>query len=257
MVVWSICKGRSGTLAPNQTPPPDVLAVLLEIVLLNAWTSLERAPISPSYASDAISCDSFEGCADGSTDVTNQLLQMQAEIEQLKALLAGVSRGVDPNTSQDTLTFTNMNVQVVNGSGSTGEATGTGNLIIGYNEMRGVEDDRTGSHMLVIGRRNNYSSYGGMVVGWENTASGGYASVSGGSFNTAGGTYASVSGGFGNEASGQYASILGGNNNQARGERSTVLGGFKIYAWSTVPYGIYPRPVDGGGNIGSYEKQAN
>ena len=213
---------------------------------------------SPSYASDTISCDSFEGCADGSVDVTNQLLQMQAEIEQLKALLAGVSRGVDPNTSQDTLTFTNMNVQVVSGSGDTyGAVTGTGNLIIGYNELRGVEDDRTGSHMLVIGRMNNYSSYSGMVVGFSNTTSGIFASVSGGGFNIASGRYASVSGGYGNIAGGQHASILGGNANQARGTRSTVLGGHRIYAWSTVPYGIYPRPVDGGGNIGSYEKQAN
>jgi hypothetical protein len=34
-------------------------------------------------------------------------------------LLANVSRGVDPNTSQDTLTFTNMNVQIVSGDGQT------------------------------------------------------------------------------------------------------------------------------------------
>ena len=42
---------------------------------------------SPSNASDAISCDSFEGCADGSVDVTNQLLQMQAEIAALQGLV--------------------------------------------------------------------------------------------------------------------------------------------------------------------------
>ena len=88
----------------------------------------------PSYAGDIISCDSFENCPDGSEPLTNKLIQLENKIDALEELLAGVSRGVDPNTSQDTLTFTNMNVQIVNGSGGTdGETTGTGNLIIGYN----------------------------------------------------------------------------------------------------------------------------
>lgn len=42
---------------------------------------------SLSNASDTISCGSFEGCADGSVDVTNQLLQMQAEIAELQGLV--------------------------------------------------------------------------------------------------------------------------------------------------------------------------
>ena len=42
---------------------------------------------------------------------------------------------------------------------------GLGNLVIGYNELRGAGDDRSGSHNLVIGSRNNYSSHGGLVGG--------------------------------------------------------------------------------------------
>ncbi len=42
---------------------------------------------SPSYASDTISCSSFEGCVEGSSDVTNILLQMQAEIAALQGLV--------------------------------------------------------------------------------------------------------------------------------------------------------------------------
>ena len=119
--------------------------------------------ISPSYSGDIISCDSFENCPDGSEPLTNQLIQLENKIDALEELLAGVSRGVDPNTSQDTLTFSNMNVQVVNGSGYTsGTTTGTGNLIIGYNELRGSEDVRIGSHMLVLGDTNNYSGFGGV-----------------------------------------------------------------------------------------------
>ena len=274
---------------------------------------------SPSNASDAISCDSFEGCANGSTDVTNQLLQMQAEITALQAdnvelkalllantaadtlahhlkytngdavaatgphfsgshadltnvvaaqhhtkytnaeavtavgphssdysaLLAGVTRGVDSNTSQDTLTFTNMNVQVVNGSGITDAVTGTGNLIIGYNEIRNEQgasvtcpsdvvtdvfrecNRRTGSHMLIVGERNNYTSYGGMVVGIQNETAAKYASISGGFNNTASGSglAASVSGGQGNSASAQGASVSGGSGNKASSSYSSISGG--------------------------------
>jgi len=49
---------------------------------------------SPSYASDTISCSSFEGCVEGSSDVTNILLQMQAEIEQLQAFETSLTENV-------------------------------------------------------------------------------------------------------------------------------------------------------------------
>ena len=135
---------------------------------------------TPGNTGNIISCNGFENCADGSVPLTNALLALEARMdaleventalkadnEALKVLLVGVSRITDDNTGQDTLRFANMNVQVVNGSGITGGAkTGTGNLIIGYNELRNDvanPDDRTGSHMLVIGIQNNYSAFGGM-----------------------------------------------------------------------------------------------
>ncbi len=58
-------------------------------------------------------------------------------------------------------------------------------MIIGYNEERGSGDDRTGSHMLVVGRENNYTRYGGMVVGLRKTTGGDSSSVSGGRNRTA------------------------------------------------------------------------
>ena len=54
--------------------------------------------------------------------------------------------------------------------------------------------------MLVIGMEHNYSAFGGMVVGRNNTTSGESASVSGGYNNIASATFASVSGGSYNEA---------------------------------------------------------
>jgi hypothetical protein len=44
---------------------------------------------------------------------------------------------------------------------------GLGNVIIGYNEPRGGGDNRSGSHNLVVGSRNNYASYGGFVGGLQ------------------------------------------------------------------------------------------
>ena len=41
--------------------------------------------VSPTYSGDIISCDSFENCPDGSNPVTQQLLDMQARIEELEA----------------------------------------------------------------------------------------------------------------------------------------------------------------------------
>ena len=141
----------------------------------------------------------------------------------------------------DEIYITGGNLHVVNGTGTTaGEANKLGNIIIGYNELRGSGNDRGGSHMLVVGSYNNYCRHGGIVVGYRNTASGNYSSVSGGTYNTAsgesssvsGGTHntasagrSSVSGGAGNTGSGIGSSVSGGDNNTADGDRSSVSGG--------------------------------
>jgi hypothetical protein len=119
-----------------------------------------------------------------------------------------------------------MNVQIVNGSGATnGPVNGRGNLIVGYNELRGSGDDRTGSHNIVVGSFNNYSSFGGLVAGSTNTISAQYANVRGGVYNTASGNYASVSGGESKTASGGVASVSGGGNNTANAEVANISGG--------------------------------
>ena len=135
----------------------------------------------------------------------------------------------------DTVRFTGVNVQIVNGhsSNQTASTNNKGNLIVGYNE--GTYYTRTGSHNIVVGRYHSYSSYGGLVVGHRNTISGAYASVSGGDGNTASGVCSSVSGGAFNEAQGKYSSVTGGGGyllngvteagNVASGEASTVSGG--------------------------------
>jgi hypothetical protein len=139
----------------------------------------------------------------------------------LENVLANVTR------SGSDITFSGVNVHVVNGTGTTtGPPNGVGNLIVGYNEEPGGRPvDRNGSHNIVVGPNNNYSSFGGLVAGAYNTISGASASVSGGYGNTASGFCSIVSGGNSNTASGTDASVSGGYRNQASGPISSVSGG--------------------------------
>jgi hypothetical protein len=133
------------------------------------------------------------------------------------------------------VTLTGANLHIVNGLGST-DCTdaqdqpipdcpnGLGNLIVGYNELRGEGDVRTGSHNVVVGERHSFSRFGGLVVGDRNTISGDFAVVSGGDSNTASGGYAVVSGGGGNTASGFLAAVSGGQNRTAKGNFDWVAG---------------------------------
>ena len=143
---------------------------------------------------------------------------------RLTALEAKVPDCLSEDGNQDAV-FEGCNVHVRSGSGSThGTLNGEGNLIVGYNENVN-SFARTGSHNLVIGSHNGYTSYGGLVAGTLNKISGAYASVSGGSSNTASGESASVSGGTFNTASNFNSSVSGGWANTASGDRSSVSGG--------------------------------
>ena len=154
------------------------------------------------------------------TALKTRVTELEAENTALKGLLAGVSR------NGNDLYIDGANLHVRDGSGDTeGPTNGLGNLIIGYNELRGSMDNRTGSHNLILGRENNYGSYGGIVAGSHNEISGPYSSVSGGWYNKASGLWSSVSGGGENTASGPYSSVSGGSGNTASGWQSSVSGG--------------------------------
>ena len=112
--------------------------------------------------------------------------------------------------------ITGANLNIRNGLGhSYAQLNGLGNLIIGYNELRGgtgAVNTRTGSHNFVIGLQNNFSSAGAIVAGSNNNSGGYMASVYGGTGNTASGYYAHISGGYNNVASGNWSNIGGGQN---------------------------------------------
>jgi len=154
----------------------------------------------------------------------------------------------DISSGYPTALFRGVNVQIVNGTGETQTATGTGNLIVGYNRPNtngfvcsmGVTESaavclanggvwaqshKSGSHNIVGGDFNNYSSWGGLVLGLENALSAPYTAVLGGARNRAEGSFATVVGGAYNTGSGIYSSISAGFDNHATGAFAAVAGG--------------------------------
>lgn len=190
---------------------------------------------------------------------------LQTRNAALEEKLAKVS--VSPDGAQVYITGANLHLR--SGSGTTGGAVnGLGNLIVGYNAARSSsantatcslgqytnETDctdnggvwavshKSGSHNIVVGSGHNYSRFGGLVVGFSNTISANYASVSGGQNNTASGSVASVSGGNRNSASGSISSISGGGRNSASGSISSISGGR-----NNTGSGEYSSILGGGG----------
>ena len=152
-----------------------------------------------------------------------------------------------------TVEFSAINVQVVSGSGTTSATVnGEGNLIVGYAENT-TQHARTGSNDLVVGSENGWASYGQIVGGFKNQATGNYAtttgeenvasgafSLIGGVANKAQGTAASATGGEHNTAQGAESSVTGGDFNLASGALASVSGGCENLAGSGTPSGSCP-----------------
>lgn len=187
-----------------------------------------------------------------------QLSTLQRELESLKADLRGLRANsildlngyltFDISNGYPTALFRGVNVQIVNGMGETQTVNGTGNLIVGYNRPSatsficslGITDSasgclanggvwaqshKSGSHNIIGGDFNSYSSWGGLVLGMENATSAPYTAVLAGARNRAGGAFASIAGGSFNTASGISSSVSAGTENHATGEFAAVGGG--------------------------------
>lgn len=204
-----------------------------------------------------LACDDGEG-----TDLTEvydrldalEAEVLEAEVEVLEeenaslvdtiSLVADLSDYIIVDTSTDSVVFRGANVFIQSGSGYTsdnGALLGLGNLFIGYNEDTDSDEDQSGSHNLVVGDENSFTSYAGVVLGYDNVVSSPHSTVSGGRENEANGNYAIVVGGYrnavtdglygavlsgeGNDVSGNYATTSGGSFNVASGVQATVSGG--------------------------------
>ena len=179
-------------------------------------------------------------CADG------EIPQWDDGVGQWDCVEAGTGGGLSPEDQQildamtledlpdgqggtvSTIRVSGVNVQIVNGTGSTQTADGSGNLVVGYNGLRGLGmDNRSGSHNFVVGDENNYTRFGGVVAGRGNSISGDFSSVAGGEFNVASGRAATVAGGRSNTALGNNSAVSGGSLNLAGFDAhdGTVSGG--------------------------------
>ena len=152
-------------------------------------------------------------------DLLRRFLAME---QKLKSVTSGINGAGLPE-----LVITGANLRIVNGLGTTDTVNGVGNLIVGYNEPRADGATvQTGSHNIVGGQFNNFSSFGGLVVGSSNEISGAVAAVSGGSSHIASGNFSSISGGVGNRAEGEGSAVSAGQGNRATGIFASISGGF-------------------------------
>jgi hypothetical protein len=144
-----------------------------------------------------------------------------------------------------TIRISRVNLQLVNGLGATNgnpadpfstdpmaaTTNGAGNLILGYAEvLLGTSVDRTGSHNLVAGIGHGYASFGGAVIGLQNSIEAPYATVVGGTWNRGTGLAAAVAGGTNNLAGGPYSAVAGGSFDWATGNAAFVGGGSRSLA---------------------------
>ncbi|MEM7230626.1 MAG: SUMF1/EgtB/PvdO family nonheme iron enzyme [Planctomycetota bacterium] len=153
---------------------------------------------------------------------------LEARVAELERKLAPVELGSYPGVHGDTLRISGVNVQIVNGTNRTGASTGRGNLIVGYNELReGGDNDRRGSHNIVVGESNNYVGYGGIVAGVNNEIRGRASTITGGAYNLAGGDLSSISGGGANQAMAPTSVVGGGARNRIEESAfdGTIFGG--------------------------------
>ena len=187
-----------------------------------------------------------------------------ALVERIRSLEASLSKMIALNqvvsieavNGVRTVRFSGVNLQVVNGTNFTESINGAGNFIIGYDETNltatqefcsratsstgfpteteaaclaagGVfaATHKSGSHNLVMGTNNNYSSAAGIVAGRLNSVNEMYASVLGGVQNRSSGTTAVIVGGQGNLTLSRTTAVLGGQANRATGPLSSVAGG--------------------------------
>lgn len=161
-------------------------------------------------------------------DVIDRIGELEDKIAQLEAKLQYVTIENDEidGLLGPHIIFTGANIHIH--SGQYEGINGLGNLVVGYNKSHEIslqEGDRIASHVVVIGDEHRYTSNTGFVSGYQNTISGGGATVTGGRQNRAEGGNSSVSGGAENVAEGRNALVSGGWDNRAEGPNSSVNGG--------------------------------
>lgn len=199
-----------------------VAASLLTFGVAASWAESPTWLCVPKTAGKTVTSGGTAAEAKCEGEVTAVGLPPNGEMPTLLNILSHMEYVASGIGSQPTIKFKGVNVQIVNGAGSTATTNSKGNLVIGYDETPGTQ---TGSHNVVLGGEQSFTSYGGILAGFKNSISGAYASVTGGLSNIASGAYASITGGGENFASGSRASVTGGYSNTANELVASVTGG--------------------------------
>jgi hypothetical protein len=226
-----------------------VLAVVFLTMAGNAWAEATATICVPERASSQVLSTNTKGECPSKTiskvvvKYKSEALPGPAELAKLDRLLPHVNYVESGVGGKPTIQFSGVNVQILNGEGKTATTNGAGNLVIGYDEAFGKL--QTGSHDLILGEEQQFTSYAGIIAGWRNTveapfasitagesnfAKGNYSAVSGGELNTASGEASWVGAGVKNTASGMKASVSGGFTNTASGSRASIFGGKELTA---------------------------
>jgi hypothetical protein len=207
-----------------------VLAAVFLTLVSSAGAEAPTKICVPETASKPVlSASSKNECPTKSTTkYKTELLPGPAELEALDTILPHVKYVEGGVGGKPTIQFSGVNVQVVDGEGKTESVNGEGNLVVGYDESAGRT--QTGSHNLILGEQQSFSSFGGLVAGYGNTVNGREASVSGGALNTASGFYTSITGGMHNTARVEAASVQGGSTNLVESRFASIFGGKELTA---------------------------
>jgi hypothetical protein len=221
-VGWLIAS--CGIAAGKSPPKPTLASLQSEVTALQATVTALQATVTALQATVTTQAQtvSVQQTQLASPAAQNAFaLGSYVTVDTTDATLRGVKA---PN-----IIFSGANIHIVSGSGATQDSTGLGNLVIGYDDdshdLATIDAGRGGSHNLIVGDDNTFTSSGGLVAGYLNGIASEYASVSGGQGNAANGPYSSVSGGESNTASSEGASISGGDSNVASSLEASISGG--------------------------------
>ena len=111
------------------------------------------------------------------TTVEDRVREVESLTTSFESRISSIetkTQSITMEESSRSLIITGVNLHSRNGKGETWSTNGTGNLIVGYNESdQGEgEEDRSGSHNIVIGPYHSFPSFGGIVTGINSTISG-------------------------------------------------------------------------------------
>jgi hypothetical protein len=211
-----------------------------------------QAQIDVLIANSSAQEEAINGLLGALADANTEINQLQS-VTQSQALtinsLNSRMVALEAKTSSITVDGTElridgMNLHLRNGSGTTdGAPNGLGNLIIGYNEST-PDNLRSGSHNLILGLRNSYTSIAGIVGGYDNLIASPYAAVITGDNNQATGEQSVIISGTGGLADDTTAVVVGGFQNRATGFRSVTISG-----WQNDARGSYSAILGGDTNV--------